>query len=280
MTILTLLSFWEIHMRVELLLLPFFSFFNDIFPLILVLILGLQKKFASRIDQGSYIITSMPANVGTLAGLCAYLLYGEIAFAYDQLIVIVQNLVMLLVLFPMGYYYAHDDAHVGVFTFFKDNWRKVFINWNQLSLVGIAIGIVLSVNEVPRPPVLGEIFQYLIHISAWTALLPIGYLIDFSHFKEYCKDTLDLIPIKMIATPIASFFLALLFTDDPILLGTIVIVMASPCAINALVTLRLYNLNVNLSMAPFITTTLVYILVLYPAFYLAVHLGFLPMFTP
>jgi predicted permease len=52
--------------------------------------------------------------------------------------------------------------------------------------------------------------------------------------------------------------------------------MATPCAINSLVTARLYNLNVNLAMAPFITTTILYIGLLYPAFYLLVSSGWLP----
>jgi predicted permease len=70
--------------------------------------------------------------------------------------------------------------------------------------------------------------------------------------------------------------LASFFTSDPVLLGTLIIVMSTPCAINALITERLYGLNVNLAMAPFITTTIVYILILYPAFYLLVTLGWLP----
>lgn len=80
----------------------------------------------------------------------------------------------------------------------------------------------------------------------------------------------------MILTPAASYVLALQFTSDPVLLGSLLIMMATPCAINALVTARLYDLNVNLSMAPFITTTILYILILYPAFYLLVSLGYLP----
>lgn len=81
----------------------------------------------------------------------------------------------------------------------------------------------------------------------------------------------------MILTPLASYGLALCFTSDPVLLGTIIIVMGTPCAINALITERLYDLNVNLAMAPFITTQILYILILYPAFYLLVSWGYLPL---
>lgn len=211
-----------------------------------------------------------------LGGLCSYILYGEMSYAYVQIIGVFQNLLMFFVLFPMGYYYQHGGKDRNFFVFFKDNWKSIFINWNQLSVVALVIGTALHAAGIPRPAAGTTIFQALIHVSAWVALIPVGYLIDFSHFKDYARQTLDLIPIKMVLTPLASYFLALCFTSDPVLLGTIVIVMATPCAINALITERLYDLNVNLAMAPFITTQLLYILILYPAFYLLVSWGYLP----
>ena len=142
--------------------------------------------------------------------------------------------------------------------------------------MGILTGICLYVVGIPRPPILGTAFQYLVHISAWSALLPIGYLIDFSSLRQYYNVTLDLIPLKLLITPAILYVVSTWFFTDPVLLGTLIIMMASPCAINALITNRLYDLNVNLSMAPFITTTLLYVLILYPAFYLLVTYGYLP----
>lgn len=275
-TALTLLSFWILPLRQDLLCLPFFAFFNGLFPLAIVLLLGLQKHFTSFVDRGSYLIASIPANTGMLGGLCSYILYGEMAYAYVQIVGVFQNLLMFFLLFPMAYYYQNGGGSHHVFAFFKENWQDIFINWNQLSVVAIFVGTALHLFGIPRPAMLGTAFQGLIHFSAWIALIPIGYLIDFSHFAEYVKKTLNLIPIKMILTPLVSYFIALFFTSDPVLLGTIVIVMATPCAVNALITTRLYNLNVNLVMAPFITTQILYILVLYPLFYLLVHFGFLP----
>lgn len=276
MSILTLLSFWVLPLKAELLSLPFFALFNAFFPLAIILALHWQRRFSSKINRGSYLIATMPSNTTSLGGLCGYLLYGEIAFAYSQIVGIFQNLVMFFVLFPMAYYYQHSRENTNIAAFFKANWRSIFINWNQLAVVAIVVGIVLYASGIPRPAILGECFQWLVHISAWSSLLPIGYLIDFTHVKVYYKPTLHLIPIKMIATPVVSYLLALQFTSNPVLLGSIIIMMATPCAINALVTARLYNLNVDLAMAPFITTTLLYIFIMYPVFYLLVTIGYLP----
>lgn len=276
MSVLALLSMWVLPLKPDLLSLPFFAFFNAFFPLAIIFLLHRQRRFTNKIDKGSYLISAMPSNTTALGGLCGYLLYGEVAFAYSQIIGVFQSLVMFFVLFPMGYYYHNSGQSANIPAFFKANWKSIFINWNQLSIAAIAAGLLLYIFGVPRPAVLGQIFQGLVHVNAWAALLPIGYLIDFSHLKAYCRPTLDLIPIKMVVTPAASYLLAVQFTSDPVLLGSLLIMMATPCAINALVTARLYDLNVNLSMAPFITTTILYILVLYPAFYLLVSLGYLP----
>lgn len=107
MTALTLLSFWVLPMRTDLLSLPFFAFFNGLLPLAVVLLLGRQRKFSSFVDRGSYLIAAIPANTGTLGGLCSYILYGEMSYAYVQIIGVFQNLLMFFVLFPMGYYYQH-----------------------------------------------------------------------------------------------------------------------------------------------------------------------------
>lgn len=124
-TILTLLSFWVMPLRAELLSLPFFAFFNAFFPLGIILVLHLQKRFSLKLDRGSYLIAAIPSNTTALGGLCGYLLYGEIAFAYSQIIGIFQNLVMFFILFPMGYYYQHSGQNSHILTFMKANWKGI-----------------------------------------------------------------------------------------------------------------------------------------------------------
>ena len=275
-TILSLLSFWVMPLRMELILLPVYGVLVALIPMAIVYGMGRYKKFKDTSEQGSYIITAIPSNIGTMGGLCAFILYGEIGFAYAQMVGVFQNLVMLFICFPLGYYFKFRIQNEGKLSFLSLDWRHVFLNWNQISIIGMILGMVLYIFDVPRPEVLGTFFQALVHIGAWLALLPIGYMIDFSGIKPYYTKTLDLIPIKLIITPAILYFIAVMFTDDPVLLGSILIFMATPCAINALITIRLYGLNVDLSMAPFITTIGVYILILFPLFYYLVTIGILP----
>ncbi len=85
-------------------------------------------------------MTAIPSNVGSLGGLCGYIVYGETSFAYIQLMAVFQNLVMFFVLFPMGSYYKYG-VEGGAGSSIRDiPWKNVFINKNQLAVVGMVFG--------------------------------------------------------------------------------------------------------------------------------------------
>lgn len=88
--------------------------------------------------------------------MCFFILYGEVGFAYAQIVGVFQNLVMLFICFPMGYYFRFRSIHQNEpFAMGALNWSSVFINWNQLSGVGMVLGIMLYVMDVPRPEIFG-----------------------------------------------------------------------------------------------------------------------------
>jgi len=276
MTALALLSFWTLPLRKELMALPFFAYFNVIVPWLIVKVGRFDQRFTNVQERGSYLITAIPSNVGSLGGLCGYILYGETSFAYIQLMAVFQNLVMFFVLFPMGSYYKYG-VEGGAGSSIRDiPWKNVFINKNQLAVVGMVVGAILYSNGIQRPALMGNAFHFLIHFSAWASLVPIGYMIDFAALPAYFKKTAELIPVKVVITPLILYGVSLFFFEDPVLTGTMIIAMAAPCAINALIAVRLYNLNVNLSMAAFIGTNLFYIFVFYPLYYAAVVCNILP----
>lgn len=98
---LSLVSFWSVHVTRELLWLPV-SILPICFLPVLIFYLFQKNRFTNPLDQGSYLISMMLGNIGTLAGLCAYVLYGEVGFAYVQLIAVPQILVIVLFCFPMA----------------------------------------------------------------------------------------------------------------------------------------------------------------------------------
>lgn len=90
---------------------------------------------------------------------------------------------------------------------------------------------------------------------------------DFEEMKKYWRGTIDLIPIKFIATPFLTYFFAKLVISDVKILNTIIVLASAPTAINAVITVKLHNLNLNIAMASFVLTTAVFIFIVYPVLF-------------
>ncbi len=267
--ILTLLSFWTLKLKVELIWLPLFGVVLCIIPG-LVAYLWVGRKYDDDLDRGSYIISAMLSNVGTLGGLCAFILYGEVGYAYTQLVTILQGAVTYMFCFPLAQYYYQRGVGGGRQPI---SLATIFLNLNQLPVAGLLLGTVLYLAGVPRPAFLGSVFEPLVHLVAWTALIPIGFSTDFTAMKQYYKGMLDLIPIKFIITPAVAYALACLVIGDKTERNTLLILASTPTAISSVLAVKIYNLNINIATAAFVLTTAVFILAVYPAlfFWISLH---------
>lgn len=263
-TLLSLFSFWALPLTHDLLMLPAFFAFIILFPGFLSWRF-LGRRFHSPIDRGTHLISALLSNIGTLGGICAYIIYGERGFAYAQIGGACQNLVLVLLAFPIAQYYcllhksrgraARLDGH---------GFLGLLVSWNQLSILGMAAGILLNAGGIVRPPVLSEAFSYIIHISAWFAMLPVGSLINFHRARHFVYLTLDMIFLRFLVVPLVTFTAARLLISDPIVQNALVIFASVPAAINATLTARLYHLNVDYTIAVFLVTTVLYLTILFP----------------
>ena len=264
-TILAALSFWILPLNLALLWLPVFGILLSFIPGLTGYLIA-RKKYDDGPDKASYLASTMLSNIGTLGGLCTFFLFWEPGFAYIQIVAMFQNLVFFLFCFPMANYYNNLLSQQAGNTR-KITFAELFFNRNQLPVAGIAVGMLLYAGEVPRPEFLGDLFNILIHISAWFALFPVGYSIQFSEMKHYYRSILDILPVKFIITPLVGYLVASKLFTDPVVLGTIIIAASTPTAINAVVLTRLYNFNVHLASAAFFLTTTVFLTAIYPVLF-------------
>ena len=258
--VLAALTIWSLRLNYELVGLPLMGVLLCIIPGAAAYLL-VERKFDSELDKGSYLLSAMLSNTATLGGLCTYIMYGEAGFAYTQMAVILQNVVMFMFCFPLAQYYYQKS--IGR-PFDRQSVISLFINRNQLPVVGMAIGVALNVSGVVRPYFLEVLVDPLVHLGAWTALVPIGYSIDLYGMRRYYGKILDLLPIKLVLTPLAAYVLAKFVFEEPVLINTIVILAAMPTAINAVVAVQLNKLNVDLATASFVLTTAACLLVALP----------------
>lgn len=264
-TLLSLFSFWALPLTRDLLILPAFFAFIILFPgFISWRFLG--RRFHSPIDRGTHLISALLSNIGTLGGICAYIIYGEPGFAYAQIGGACQNLILVLLAFPAAQYYYLLHKNRGRSARLDGRaFLGLLISWNQLSLLGMAVGLLLNLFGAVRPPVLSSAFSYLIHISAWFAMLPVGSLINFRRARHFVYLTLDMIFLRFLLVPLVAYFAARLVISDPVIRNALVLFAGVPAAINATLTARLYHLNVDYTIAVFLVTTVLYLTVLFPA---------------
>lgn len=266
--ILSVLSFWNMRLDFELIWLPVLGIVMSIIPGLFAFPWA-KKKYANRIDQGSYILAAILSNILTLGGLAVFILYGEVGYAYTQLVVLFGNVILFMFCYPLAqYFYQSGQKESGN----KISLISVLFNRNQLPVLGLLFGVILYYSEIPRPAVLGNLFDPFVHIGAWTALIPVGYSMDFTEMKKYWRGTADLIFIKFVATPILTYAFARLFISDTIILNTIIILASTPTAINTVITVKIHNLNINIAMASFVLTTAVFLLVVYPIIFVVLSM--------
>ncbi len=269
-TSLSLLSFWVLPLSWNLLLVPLFGAALVLLPGAIGY-LFFAGRMENLLDKGAFIASAMLANLGTLGGVCSFILYNEQGYAYSQLIGTTQNFLLCIVVFPMAqYFYLKHSASLRKSSP-GHNFREMFFSINQLSLLGMVTGLILNANGVQRPPALGEIFQSLVHIGAWIAMLPVGFLIDFRQVRRYAKNIQTLTLLRFVITPLLFNTITYFLVSDSLLRGTLMILTFCPTAINAVLACKLYKLNVDLSVSSFVITTAAFLLVIFPLLFFYLH---------
>lgn len=265
-TFLNVLSFWKIQLNPELLWIPLLGLLMHIVPGIMAFF-TVKYSYKNPLEQGSYILSILLSNIGVIGAISVYILFKEKGYALAQLVMLPSNLILYMFCFPMAqYYYQVSKKRVA-----RVSLKEVLLNPKQVPVLGIAIGLILNVLKVHRLLVLGYIFNFTIHIKSWLYMLPIGYSINFYQMREYWNNTWKLLFIKFLATPIIVYLIARRVISDPEVLKTVIILSCSPTAIKAVVTAKIHKLNVNLAMAAFISTTIFYLIIVYPGLLLFVH---------
>ena len=268
-TVLTLLSFWVLPITWDLVWLFPFGMMYVLVPGAIGA-LTFARRHKNLLNRGAYILSAMLSNLGTLGGVCAFILYHEQGFAYTQIVGTCQNILLVLVCFPLAQYYrgkhiaaAHHDRNAPA--------QMHFFGWNQLSLLGIALGLALNSAGIERPAVLAHSFQFLVHFSAWAALLPVGFLTNFGHARYYYGRVWDIAILRFLIMPAFIYICSRMVFTDPVLLDTLFICSMAPTAINAVLTSRLYKLNVDLAITSFIMTTALFLFVIFPCYFFLIR---------
>jgi len=263
-TFLNILSFWKITLNSGLIWLPILGILMHIIPGTMAYIY-VKSTYNDPLEQGSYILSALLSNRGVIGAISVFILFNEKGYALTQLVVLPTNFILYMFCFPMAQYY-YEASRTGRRT--NISLRSLLFNPNQIPILGIGLGLLLNIGHFHRFLVFGNIFNYSIHLRSWLYMLPLGYSINFFKMKKYWNIMFGLSAIKFLVTPVVIYLLGRLVIADHQTLTIIVILSCTPTAINAVVTAKIHKLNVDLTMAAFVSTTAVYMFVIFPLIFI------------
>ncbi len=263
-TLLAFLAFWRLRIDAELIWIVPVSLLLTFIPYWVGM--AMSRNFSDPAERGAFVMSAMLGNTGTLGGLVSFLILGPIGYAYVQITAVLQNVLLVLFCFPVCQKFR-DQAVSAKGIVRKRSLRELLLTWNQIAVVGMIAGGILSACGVEQPEALRPIFAAVIHFSCWVNFLPVGLLIDWSAAKPYMRMVSGIIPIKFILVPGIVWGLCELIFTNPAITTTMVILAATPTAINAVLSTALYELKKDVAIASFICTSVLFGLVVCPVLF-------------
>ena len=109
-TVLAVISFWSLHIGPAIFWVPVIALVITFLPYFIMM--AATKKNPDPRERGALVTAGMLGNTGTLGGLVCYLLLGPAAFAYVQIVAVIQNVLLITFNFPVAQKF-HDMAVAG-----------------------------------------------------------------------------------------------------------------------------------------------------------------------
>ena len=138
-TVLAVISFWSLHIGPAIFWVPVIALVITFLPYFIMM--AATKKNPDPRERGALVTAGMLGNTGTLGGLVCYLLLGPAAFAYVQIVAVIQNVLLITFNFPVAQKF-HDMAVAGEgkAPMKKRSFAELFFTWNQVALIGMIVG--------------------------------------------------------------------------------------------------------------------------------------------
>jgi predicted permease len=252
------LAFWNMSVTKDLIFLPAIGFVVPLIGAVFGYFVS-RKRYGTDNERGSFIVSSMLSNRLNIGGLSAYIIFGEVAFVYINLIILFQAITNYVIGHSIGNFFGNRHKIKNGPTF-----KALVFRITNISVLGIIVGIILNVSGIPRPEVMAGVLDKLIKVMAWLMLLAVGAAIEFRAAMKYLRDVPLMFLVKFVVLPAFSALFAFLLLKDPIAIATTVILGMGPVAINAVIVAKMNNLNQAVTISAFLTTSTFFLVVIFP----------------
>jgi predicted permease len=237
---------------------------------------GARMLKLSRRQTGSYFACGSFSNIGSIGALVVFVFLDEEAFAYVPLYKLFEEVFYFTVGFPIAKYFSPaGETATGETTALR--LKRVFSDIFVIAaLASITIGGGLNLAGVERPEIFGTLNAAFIPTGTFILLTSIGMAMRFSSIGNYIRECTAIAGIKFVALPVTACLIAysagLGFMHDGLPLKVVLILSSAPVAFTALIPPSIYDLDLDLSNACWLSSTLALFGVLPIVYLLIQHL--------
>lgn len=260
-SLLSLFTFWSLKLEATLLLLPLLAgAVNQCSGAV-----GFRR--AARLygdvpeSRGAYGLACMLSNRNTAGAIAVFILFGEGGYALSRLFTCL-NWVYVFLAYPVAAAYSTRGQPVSGSRFAA--FCRGLIHWRQVGLLAMGVGVALQAYGIERPQACADWMPWLVRISAWGFLLPVGYDLEVRRVRSMRHDWLFLALVKFAVAPLAGAAMAWACGFRGWQLYTLITLSASPVAIQAVSIVRMFSLDLPLVMGAFLITQSLFLCLVLP----------------
>lgn len=212
----------------------------------------------SRRQTGAYYACGSFTNIGSVGALVVFVFLGEEAFALVPLYKLFEELTYYAIGFPITKFYSTDRTEKERLS---SRIKKVFTDpFVLIALTAVIVGGLLNLTGVKRPPFFATVTSLFVPVGTFILLVSIGMAMRISSIRKYIAQGVVIAGIKFVIIPAVIVGLAYLLgfagMEGGLPLRVIVILSSMPVAFTALVPPSLYDLDIDLANACWLSTTI------------------------
>ena len=247
------LSFWRLEiMGSQLLLLPLIGGAICVSTMLPAWGYARLAKL-SKPQTGSFLTCAMFSNLGFLGVFVAFALGGEVAYGLATLYMVSFSPCFYALGLTIARRYGRRPSEgASAVPVFSDELRLY-------PLLGLWLGLGLSLARIPRPMICEAINHTLIPFSTACYLVAIGSQLHFEPPGRWLTSCLAMSAIKFWYSPLVAWGLVRLFHVEGLARSVVFLQASMPVAISPLMLPLLFGLDRKFSSALFLFTTLLVI---------------------
>ena len=195
------------------------------------------------LQKGAYAPAGGFTNIGILGLFCVLVYVGESGVALIPLIKMFEEVVYFSIFFPYAARCVEQNA--------AKQQRRTIDPIIIITITACCLGLSLNAIGIERPESFHYITQVLVPVSSFLLMMTIGLSFQLQNFKKSWKPAFTLSLAKILCLPLVVsglFYISGLWSADNILLiQTLFVIAAMPCAFIAIVPASIYKLDIDLA---------------------------------